>query len=126
MLSEYDYHHWQWDRTFSACKEDCINLACQNSEWVLDSGVSYHTTPKKNFFTFLQEGSHDSIKMDNKDSPQILGAGEIYSTTNTRMKIFHKFLGYVISISLQIHVLYKFFSTWRDYKLSCNNNCFLI
>lgn len=87
---------------FSACEEDCANLTCQDSEWVIDSGASYHATPRKDYFTSLREGNLGTVKMGNKNSSQILGIGNICVTTNLGTKMVLKDVRFVPDLRLNL------------------------
>lgn len=92
---------------FFAHKDDGINLACQNLEWIIDSNASYFVTSYRNIFTSLQEGNHGFIKMGNKDASQILGIGDIYITTNTRAKLILKNVRYAPNVHLSLLFMEK-------------------
>lgn len=40
---------------FSVCEEECVDLTSQNSEWIVDFGISYLATPQKHFVTSLNK-----------------------------------------------------------------------
>ena len=43
--------------TIIVCDDACVNLACQNSTWVVDIVVSFHITTHKDFFSSYTSGS---------------------------------------------------------------------
>ena len=48
--------------------ENLINVACDDSTWVVDSGVSFHVTYRKNFFSSYTPGDFGELKMRNNDT----------------------------------------------------------
>ncbi|RVW11901.1 Retrovirus-related Pol polyprotein from transposon TNT 1-94 [Vitis vinifera] len=51
---------------------DVVNFACQETSWVIDSGVSIHATPRKDFFTSYTSGDFGSVRMGNNGSAKAI------------------------------------------------------
>ncbi|KAF7127171.1 hypothetical protein RHSIM_Rhsim11G0049900 [Rhododendron simsii] len=54
------------------CDESCINLVSQDTNWVIDSGVSFHVTSRADFFTSYNEGDFGCVRMRNQDVRHVL------------------------------------------------------
>jgi len=46
--------------------ENLINVACDDSSWVVDSGASFHVTSRKDFFSSYTLGDFGVLEMGNK------------------------------------------------------------
>ncbi|KAA0050388.1 Integrase, catalytic core [Cucumis melo var. makuwa] len=57
---------------------DVVNLATQQSNWVIDSGASVHATLKRKFFASYTPGDFGSVKMSNDRSTNAVGIGDVY------------------------------------------------
>ncbi|KAG5549867.1 hypothetical protein RHGRI_014986 [Rhododendron griersonianum] len=49
------------------CDESCVNLVSQDTNWVIDSGASFHVTSRADFFTSYNEGDFGCVRMGNED-----------------------------------------------------------
>lgn len=45
--------------------EECLHVSSSSIEWVVDSGASYHATPRKEYFSSYKEGDFGTVKMGN-------------------------------------------------------------
>jgi len=52
-----------------------INAACDDSNWVVDSGASFHITFRKIFFSSYTPGDFGLLKMGNNDTSKVIGIG---------------------------------------------------
>lgn len=56
---------------------DAINVACQDTSWVIDSGATTHATSHRDLFTTYTTGSYGSVKMGNDGLARVVGIGDI-------------------------------------------------
>ena len=50
------------DDLFIICGENSINVACDETNWVVDSGAYFHVTPNKDFFASYTPGNFWDFK----------------------------------------------------------------
>ena len=43
--------------------DGCVNLATQDSNWVIDSGASFHVSSHSDFFTSYRIGDFGNVRM---------------------------------------------------------------
>ena len=48
------------------CDDACVNLACQDSTWVVDTTTSFHITARRDFFSSYTSGSFGWVRMENE------------------------------------------------------------
>ncbi|KAK6927189.1 hypothetical protein RJ641_008908 [Dillenia turbinata] len=60
---------------------DCNHVRDPLSEWIVDTGATYHCVPKRELFITNKEG--DVAKMRNNDVSQIVGICDIIVETST-------------------------------------------
>ena len=61
----------------------CVNLANDLCTWIVDSGVSFHLTPKRECLTSYTTGDYNYVKMGNEDASKIIGVGKVCLPTST-------------------------------------------
>ena len=57
--------------------EDVINVASDETSWVIDSGASIHATSRQDFFTSYTPGDFGTIKMGNDGLVRVIGSGDV-------------------------------------------------
>ena len=62
--------------------ENVINLACDETSWVIDTGASLHVTSRKELFTSYTSGDFGVLKMGNDGLVQVVGMGDVCLETN--------------------------------------------
>ena len=67
--------------------ENYVNLVCDDSTWIMDSGASCHVTPKREFFTSYTAGNFGKIKLGDKGVCDIIGMGDMWLETNMGCKL---------------------------------------
>ncbi|KAL5863382.1 hypothetical protein ACOSQ3_000896 [Xanthoceras sorbifolium] len=82
--------------------EDYINLASQDSTWVVDSGASYHVTSRLEFFSTYTQGDFGRVRMGNDDVSKIIGIGNIHLETNLGCRLVLKDVRHVPDIRLNL------------------------
>ena len=70
--------------------ENLINVVCDDSSWVVDSGVSFHVTSKKDFFLSYTPGDFGVLKMGNNDTSKVVCIGTICLKTSNGIKLILK------------------------------------
>ena len=75
------------------CEDDCVNFVGQESNWVIDSGVSFHVTSRVDLFTTYTKGDNSSVRMGNEGLSKIIGMGEVCLETNFGCKLLMKAIG---------------------------------
>ena len=66
---------------FSVREKDCLHIADQDAEWVVDIATSYHSTPHKNFFTLYKARNFGTVRMGNTSNSKIVGIEDIQIKT---------------------------------------------
>jgi hypothetical protein len=62
--------------------KDCLHVAGNDDEWVVDIAATYHTTPNKDIFTSYKIGDFGMVRMGNTSNSKIVGVGNIQVQTN--------------------------------------------
>ncbi|VFQ73301.1 unnamed protein product [Cuscuta campestris] len=81
---------------------DLINVASDESSWVIDSGAAFHVTSRKDFFTSYTPGDYGVLKMGNDGRSQVIGIGVVVLETKTRMKLVLKNVRHAPDICLNL------------------------
>ena len=66
------------DTIVSSSSESCTYVVCQDTDWMIDLGDSFHTTPKRDFFASYKSDNNCVVRMSNKDTSPIVGVGDIH------------------------------------------------
>ena len=82
--------------------ENVINLAHNETNWVVDSGASFHVTSRREFFTSYNLGDFGVVKMGNDGLSKVVGIGTICLETNTGSKLILKEVRHVPDIRLHL------------------------
>ena len=69
------------DDLMVVCEDDCVNFDSQKSNWVIDSGDSFHVTSRVDFFTTYTEGYYGFVRMGNEGLSKIIGIGDVFLET---------------------------------------------
>ncbi|VFQ58709.1 unnamed protein product [Cuscuta campestris] len=81
---------------------DLINVASDESSWVIDSGAAFHVTSRKDFFTSYTPGDYGVLKMGNDGRSQVVGIGVVVLETRTGMKLVLKNVRHAPDIRLNL------------------------
>ena len=84
------------------CDVNSVNLTCQDSHWVVDSGASYHVTSRRDVFSTYRDGEFGNVKMGNNAECKIVGIGDVYMNTDTGCKLRLKDVRHVPEIRLNL------------------------
>ena len=82
--------------------EDCVSLATQDSNWVIDSGASFHVTSHSDFFTSYKTGDFGNVRMRNSSVSKIVGIGDVCLETSIGNKLARKDVRHVPDIRLNL------------------------
>ena len=82
--------------------ENLINVACDDSGWVIDSGASFHVTSRKDFFSSYTLGDFGVLKMGNNDTSKVVGIGTVCLETSNRTKLILKNVRHAPDICLHL------------------------
>ena len=66
----------------SADHDTCLTASSQDTDWVIDSGASFHATPRRDFFTSYKSGDYGTVKMENSGVSKIVRVGDISLKTD--------------------------------------------
>ena len=58
------------------CDDPCDSLTCQQTDWVIDSGASYHITPHREMFESYTGDDFGKVKMANHSMKEVVGIGD--------------------------------------------------
>ncbi|KAL6318079.1 hypothetical protein AAG906_035224 [Vitis piasezkii] len=76
--------------TIIVCDDACVNLACQDSTWVVDTATSFHITAHRNFFSSYTNGSFGWVRMGNEAKCEIVGMEDVELETSIGCKLVLK------------------------------------
>ena len=62
-------------------EESELNLASDETTWVVDSGASFHLTPDRKCFSSYTAGDHGCVRMGNEGTCRIVGIGDVMLMT---------------------------------------------
>ncbi|CAJ2658330.1 unnamed protein product [Trifolium pratense] len=82
--------------------DDSINLVSHDSTWIIDSGASYHVTPRRDFFSSYTIGDFGTVKMGNEGVCKIVGMGDVWVETSIGCKLQLKNVRHVPDIRLNL------------------------
>ena len=51
--------------------ESYVNITCYTSDWVIDSGASFHVTAYLDYFTSYVNGDYGHVRMRNEGFPRL-------------------------------------------------------
>ncbi|KAI5338837.1 hypothetical protein L3X38_018109 [Prunus dulcis] len=84
------------------CGDDFVNFSSQDTCWIVDSGVSFHVTSRRDFFTSYTNGDFGNVRMGNDKLSKIVGRGDISLETNTSSHLFLKDVRHVLDMRLSL------------------------
>ena len=88
--------------TIIVCDDACVNLACKDFTWVVDTTTLFHITARKDFFSSNTSGSFGWIRMGNEAKCEIVGMGDIELETSIRCKLVLKDVRHVPEMSFSL------------------------
>ncbi|CAH1430673.1 unnamed protein product [Lactuca virosa] len=75
------------EKFFICCDYDMVNLAHDDSSWVVNSGATCHVTSQRDFYTSYTPGDFGNVKMGNNGLSKIVGVGDICLKFETGMEL---------------------------------------
>ena len=90
-------------------------------DWVVDTGASYHATPRLDFFTAYKTGEFGFVKLGNDGTSIIVGIGDIYLETNVGCKFVLKNVRHIHDLHLNLISVKKLDA--EGYDNHFNNRC---
>ncbi|GJR03812.1 putative RNA-directed DNA polymerase [Tanacetum coccineum] len=75
------------DEFFVCYDYDMVNLANDDSSWILNSGATCHVTTRKYYYSSYTPGDFGVVRMGNTGLSRIAGIGDICLKFDTRMRI---------------------------------------
>ena len=81
---------------------DAINVACQDTRWVIDIGATTHATSQRDLFSTYTRGNYGSVKMGNDAMAQVVGIGDIYLDTSLGTRLVLKDIKHVPDIRMNL------------------------
>ncbi|KAG8383556.1 hypothetical protein BUALT_Bualt04G0025900 [Buddleja alternifolia] len=84
------------------CDDACVSSSCQETDWIIDSGASYHITPHRDMFTSYTSGNFGRVGMANHGVTEVIGMGNINLETNTGCRLILRDVRHIPDIRLNI------------------------
>ncbi|KAK8558827.1 hypothetical protein V6N12_042120 [Hibiscus sabdariffa] len=84
------------------CDENLVNLACNETSWVIDTCASIHVTSRRDFFTSYTPGDFGVLKMGNDELVSVTGMGDVSLASNNGTKLILKDVRHAPDISLNL------------------------
>ncbi|KAK8524988.1 hypothetical protein V6N12_029838 [Hibiscus sabdariffa] len=84
------------------CDKNLINLVCEETTWVIDTGASTHVTSRKDFFTSYTPGDFGVLKMGNDGLVTVTGMGDVSLVSNNGTKLILKNVRHAPDIRLNL------------------------
>ena len=84
------------------CYDNNMNITCEESSWIVDSGASYHVTPRREFFSSYTPGDFGTLKMGNDGLTKVIGVGEVSLKTESGTSLLLKDVKHALDIRLNL------------------------
>ncbi|KAG8385877.1 hypothetical protein BUALT_Bualt03G0090800 [Buddleja alternifolia] len=81
---------------------DTVNLACDETTWVIDSGASVHVTYQRDIFTSYTPGKFGDVRTANHGVIECIGVGEICLEISNGSKMVLKDVKHIPSVRLNL------------------------
>ncbi|GMI85506.1 hypothetical protein HRI_002219900 [Hibiscus trionum] len=69
------------------CDENLVNLACDETSWVIDTSASLHVTSRRDFFTSYTPSDFGVLKMGNVNLVLVIGMRDVSLVSNNGTKL---------------------------------------
>ena len=86
----------------------CVNLACQDSTWVVDTAASFHINARRDFFSSYTSDSFGLVRMRNEAKCEIVGMRDIELKTSIGCKLALKDVRHVPEMHFSLISVRKF------------------
>ncbi|KAK8487100.1 hypothetical protein V6N11_084446 [Hibiscus sabdariffa] len=84
------------------CDENLVNLACDETSWMIDTGTSTHITSRRDFFTSYTLGDYGVLKMGNYGLVPVTGIGDVSLVRNNGTRVTLKDVRHALDIHLNL------------------------
>ncbi|KAK9005132.1 hypothetical protein V6N11_042578 [Hibiscus sabdariffa] len=84
------------------CDENLVNLACDGTSWVIDTGASIHVTSRRDFFTSYTPGDFRVLKIGNDGLISVTGMGDVSLVSNNGIRLTLKDVRHAPDIRLNL------------------------
>ncbi|KAK8497470.1 hypothetical protein V6N12_017988 [Hibiscus sabdariffa] len=84
------------------CDENLVNLVCDETSWMIDTGTSTHITSRRDFFTSYTLGDYGVLKMGNYGLVPVTGIGDVSLVRNNGTRVTLKDVRHALDIHLNL------------------------
>ena len=70
--------------------DDMMNLAFDETSWVIDSGATIYATFCRDFYTSYTPGDFGVVRMGNNGVAKVIDIGNVFLETHNGMKLLSK------------------------------------
>ncbi|KAK8574988.1 hypothetical protein V6N12_062665 [Hibiscus sabdariffa] len=84
------------------CDENLVNLACDETSWVIDTSASIHVTSRRDFFTSYTPGDFGVLKMGNDGLVSFTSMRDVSLESNNGTKLILKDVRHAPNIPLNL------------------------
>ncbi|KAK9008582.1 hypothetical protein V6N11_075471 [Hibiscus sabdariffa] len=84
------------------CDENLVNLACDETSWVIDTGASTHVTSMRDFFTSYTHGDFGVLRIGNDGLVPVTGMGDVSLVSNNGTRLILKDVRHAPDIRLNL------------------------
>jgi len=81
---------------------ESVNLVSDESIWIIDSGVTLHVTPRKEFFTSYTSGDFGVLKMGNDGVSKVIGVGDVCLQTNMGVQLLLRGVKHALDVRFNL------------------------
>ena len=82
--------------------DSIFSCECQDSEWVADTGASYHASPWRESFCTYRSGQFGVVRMGNQGTTDIVWIGDVKIKTNLGYEMMLKDVRHVADLRLNL------------------------
>ena len=80
---------------------------CQDSNWVIDMGASYHAIPQKDLFAIYKLGYFGMIRKGNSGTSKIMRMEDVHVETNLDCKLVLQDIRHVLDLQINLMSIRK-------------------
>ncbi|KAK8589805.1 hypothetical protein V6N12_024196 [Hibiscus sabdariffa] len=84
------------------CDGNLVNLACDETSWMIDTDASIHVTLRMDFFTSYTHDDFGVLKIGNDGLVPVIGMGDVSLASNNGTKLTLKDVRHALDISLDL------------------------
>ena len=92
---------------FTEGVDQCLATTSNQVDWVVDTGASYHATPRREFFTSYRTGDLGVIRMENNGVSKICGIEEIVIQTHEDYRLILKEVRHIPNLRMNLILVGK-------------------